>query len=89
MGLRLVPNEEVVEVTVEVPAGHRHLRATLRLADGSAWVLHEATLANLLRAFVTVKTHPVRTRVRLVGRQVPGRKPGYAQWQLLEQDEGP
>jgi hypothetical protein len=85
---RVVCNEEVAEILAEIPEGHRHLRTTLRLADGTEWVLQEATVANLVRAYVTVKTHPARASVRLVGRRVAERKAGYAEWQLLEEEGG-
>jgi len=83
---RVVRNEAVAEVVVEVPEGHQHLRTTLRLTDGTEFVLQEATVANLVRAYVAVKTHPSRTAVRLVGRRVEDRKAGYAEWQLVEEE---
>jgi hypothetical protein len=83
---RVIRNRDVAEVVVEAPAGHEHLRASLRLVDGTEWVLQEATLANLVRAYVSLKTHPTLGRVRLVGRAVGDRKPGYAEWQLLEEE---
>jgi hypothetical protein len=78
-------NEDVMEIVAEIPAGHLHIRTTVRLADGSAITLQEATVAALVRAYVTVKTDPVRTRVVLKGREVPDRKEGYAKWQLMEE----
>lgn len=87
--MRVVRNDEVAEVVVEAPEGHRHLRTTLRLTDGTALVLQEATVANLVRAYLGVKTHPSRERVRLVGRRFAERKPGYAEWQLVEEEPEP
>jgi hypothetical protein len=72
---------------VEIPEGHRHLRTTLRLRDGREFTLQEATVANLLRAFVGVKTHPQRARVELRARELSKRKEGYAEWQLLEVED--
>lgn len=85
----VLKNNDILELVVAVPDGHRHLRATLRLRDGSELVLQEATLANLARAFLTVKTHPVCREVRLVGTELGEscRKEGFAPWQLLEADE--
>ncbi len=76
-------NEDVAGLVAEVPAGHRHLRTTLRLADGTSVTLQEATVAAIVRAYVAVKTDPLASRVELVGRRVPGRKEGFAEWQLL------
>ncbi len=80
----MVRNEDVVQVTTEIPEGHLHLRTTLQLVDGTAVVLQEATMAALVRAYVAVKTDPLRERVVLTGRKVAERKKGYAEWQLLE-----
>ena len=82
---RILRNEDVTEVVAEVPEGHRHLRTTVTLADGTALTFQEATVAAIVRAYVAVKTDPLRTRVVLKGRQVEDRKDGYAPWQLLEE----
>jgi hypothetical protein len=58
------------------------------LQDGTEWVLQEATIANLVRAYITVKTHPTIARVKLKGQRLTGTKEGYAKWQLLEMAEG-
>jgi hypothetical protein len=85
MAEMIIKNSDVVELILAVPEGHQHLRATLRLADGSSIVLQEATVANLTRAYVTVMTSPTLTALRLEGRQVEaGLKEGYSPWQLIE-----
>lgn len=83
--VRVLRNEEVAWVVAEIPSGHRHLRTTVTFADGSAVTFQEATIAAIVRAYVAVKTDPLRDRVVLAGRLVTDRKPGYAEWQLLEQ----
>ncbi|MEJ2695686.1 MAG: hypothetical protein P8013_03470 [Candidatus Sulfobium sp.] len=80
----IISNEVVVEVHVEIPAGHRHARTKIVLRDGSEFVFQEATVANIARAFITVKTDPVKESVRLRGRRVEKRKEGFAEWQLIE-----
>ncbi len=80
----IIRNEDVREVRLEVPEGHRHLRTTLVLSGGQRIVLQEATVANIVRAFVSIKTHPVLERVVLRGRVVRDRKEGFAEWQVLE-----
>ncbi|GAB4389117.1 MAG: hypothetical protein Kow0025_12490 [Thermodesulfovibrionales bacterium] len=84
----LIRNEDVEAVRVEVPEGHAHLRTTVVLRDGTELVFQEATVANLLRAFVTVKTHPLKGGVRLRAVRLAERKEGYAEWQLLEAGGG-
>ncbi len=82
----VLKNEDVAGLVVEVPAGHQHLRTTLRLADGTSITFQEATVAAIVRAYVAVKTDPRRNRIAFSGRRVPGRKEGYAEWQLLEEE---
>ena len=81
----MLRNEDVTRVVAEIPQGHRHLRTTVTLADGSSITFQEATIAAIVRAYVAVKTDPLRDRVVLTGRIVEGRKTGYAEWQLLEE----
>jgi hypothetical protein len=81
----VIANEEVRELTADVPEGHRHLRTTIILHDGRSFTFQEATIANLVRAYITIKTHPQRAKVRLSGRKLDDRKEGYAEWQLVEE----
>jgi hypothetical protein len=80
----IIANEEVNELTIEIPEGHKHLRTRMVLQDGREFTFQEATIANLVRAYITVKTHPELTRVRLLGRKLVMKKEGYAEWQLLD-----
>ncbi len=82
----IIKNEDVQEIVVEIPEGHKHIRTTIRLKSGQEFVFQEATISNLLRAFITVKTHPQKTSIRLVSKRLDELKPGYAPWQLLEED---
>ncbi len=80
-----IPNEDIVEVTVAVPEGHSHVRTRIVLKDGTELIFREAAMANILRAFVTVRTHPEKTCVRLGGKRLEERKKGFAEWQLTEE----
>ncbi len=84
---RNISNEEVAEIKVEIPEGHYHLRTTIKFVDGTSLTFQEATVANLVRAFIDVKTHPTKTRATLKGRPVSAGKKGYAKWQLIEEEE--
>ena len=81
----IIANEEVKKLIAEIPEGHKHLRTTIELHDGRSYTFQEATIANLVRAYITVKTHPQRTTVRLLGGKLHVRKEGYAEWQLVEE----
>lgn len=84
----VVSNEGVKELIVEIPEGHKHIRTTIILTDGEELTFQEATIANLVRAYITVKTHPVTNRISLKGGRLTRKKDGYAEWQLLELDLG-
>jgi len=80
-----IRNEDIKEILVEIPAGHRHIRTKIILQDGTELVFQEAAIANITRAYITVKTHPQKESVKLKGRQLTDKKDGYADWQLLEE----
>ncbi len=80
----IFPNDTIQQVLVGTPTGHRHLRILVE-TDKHLLVFHEATLANLVRAFVTVKTHPRTTVLKLAREQSNAFRPGFATSQLLEQ----
>lgn len=83
----IIHNEDIKELIIEVPEGHKHLRTRLMLQDGSELVFQEATVANLVRAYITLKTHPVINRIVLKGKRLEERKEGYAEWQLIEENK--
>lgn len=81
----IIHNEDIKEITVEIPDGHRHLRTKIVLQNGTELTFQEAAIANLVRAYITVKTHPLKERVTLKGKQLSEGKEGYAEWQLIEE----
>jgi len=80
----IIANEDVKELIAEIPESHKHLRTTIMLHDGRSFTFQEATIANLVRAYITVKTHPQKLMVRMSGRKLADRKEGYAEWQIVE-----
>ena len=80
-----IRNEDIKEILVEIPEGHKHVRTKITLQDNTELVLQEAAIANITRAYITVKTHPQKESVKLKGRQLTDKKYGYAGWQLLEE----
>ncbi len=81
----IIHNEDIRELRAEIPDGHRHLRTTMILQDGTELVFQEAAIASLVRAYVNVKTHPLRNNITLKGKKIAERKDGYAEWQLVEE----
>ena len=80
----IIKNDDARELLLEIPAGHKHIRATLALQDGTVITLQEATIANMVSAYTNIKTHPAATSFRLTGKNLHNRKYGYAEWQLVE-----
>lgn len=83
---RMIQNEDVKQVLVGTPKGHKHIRVYIKLKNGTAMIFQEATIANILRAYATVKTHPtIRAReLKMKALTVASRKEDYATHQLLE-----
>jgi hypothetical protein len=81
----LIHNEDIKELIAEIPEGHKHLRTMIVLQDGTELVFQEASIANLVRAYITVKTHSTTKKVVLKGKRLTERKEGYAEWQLIEE----
>jgi len=79
-----IRNEDIKELIAEIPEGHRHVRTTIVLQDGTEMTFQEAAIANLVRAYISIKTHPAHSKIVLVGTRLDERKDGYAEWQLLE-----
>lgn len=79
-----IKNEDVKEMIAEIPEGHKHIRATIIFQDGTEMTFQEATIANLVRAYISIKTHPSMSKTVLRGARLDERKDGYAEWQLLE-----
>jgi hypothetical protein len=79
-----IRNEDIEELISEIPEEHKHLRTTLVLKDGRRITFQEATIANLVRAYITVKTHPLTNKIALKGKRLEPRKADYAEYQLIE-----
>ena len=84
--IRIIRNEDIEKVLMGVPKGHKHLRVCMKLKNNSAIIFQEATIANILRAYVTIKTHPKITAQELEMHVLgeTSQKQGYALHQLLE-----
>lgn len=85
MQVDIIHNDDVQRMLVGVPTGHQHVRAALELRDGRCLILQEATIAALVRAYVTVNTHPQTRGVKMVGHMdLPRRKMDFAPYQMVE-----
>jgi len=84
--IHIIRNQDVDRVLIGVPKGHHHLRVCIRLKNESSLVFQEATIANILRAYTTIKTHPtIRAReLKVEDFTTQPLKEGFATHQLLE-----
>jgi len=84
--IRIIRNADIEKVLIGIPKGHKHLRVCMKLKNNSAMIFQEATIANILRAYVTIKTHPKIKAQELKMRRTDktSQKQGYALHQLLE-----
>jgi hypothetical protein len=84
--IHIIRNEDLNKVLVGVPEGHKHLRISMKLKNGLVLIFQEATIANILRAYTTVKTHPNIRAQELEMKKLTAdlRKDRYAIHQLLE-----
>ena len=83
---RSFSNAEITRVIVGIPDGHKHLRTVIETSSGEQFLFQEATIANLVRAYITIKTHPQRKAVELQTKKLDDQKPQYAEFQLVETD---
>ena len=80
-------NRDIRKVLLGVPAGHKHFRLAVELADDKVLIFSEAAIANIVRAYICVKTHPIKRAVELKAVKLtahPELKKGYSEYQLLE-----
>jgi len=80
---RVYRNEDVRRLIAFIPEGHTHIRLVVELKDQTL-ILQEATVAAIVRAYVSVATHPLRRAVELRLTELEERKPLYARHQLVE-----
>jgi hypothetical protein len=79
-----IRNQDIEEVIIGIPAGHKHIRTLIKLKQGDTIILQHATIANILRAYTTLTTHPTMDIIRLRGTFIKHKKHGFADYQLLE-----
>ncbi|MFQ5758082.1 MAG: hypothetical protein ACE5IF_00225 [Candidatus Bathyarchaeia archaeon] len=84
--IHIIRNEDVEKVLIGAPKNHKHLRICMKLKNGTILVFQEATIANISRAYVTLKTHPSvqAQELRMKTLTEAQRKEGYATNQLIE-----
>lgn len=69
-------------VLIGAPNRHQHLR-TIIDTPHERFIFQEATIANIVRAYITIRTRPTRFGIELIT-AIETEKEGYARYQLLE-----
>ena len=81
--VKIYKNEDIKRIITFIPEGHRHIRILIQ-TENEIIVFQEATAAALVRAYINVKTHPLRDAIELENIKLEKKKPGYASYQLIE-----
>lgn len=83
--IKIYRNNDVMKIIGLIPPNHKHLRLAIFLKDQTI-VLHEATVAAIVRAYINITTHPIRKAVEYVRTIVNKniKKSGYADDQFIE-----
>ena len=84
--IKIIRNEDIEKVLIGIPKGHKHLRVCIKLKNNSTMIFQEATIANILRVYITIKTHPTikAQELKMCRTDKTSQKQGYALHQLLE-----
>jgi len=83
---RVFSNSDIVNIKIGIPDGHKHIRTIIETSNGDKLVFQEATIANLVRAYTIIKTHPQIRTLELEQKKLSDKKAGYADYQLIETD---
>jgi hypothetical protein len=81
--VKVLRNSDVKRIIAFIPPGHKHVRLYVEF-DNEKYVLQEATIDAILRAYINIITHPTRKATELVVTHIKEKKQGYADYQHLE-----
>ena len=81
--VKIYKNEDIKRIITFIPEGHRHIRILIQ-TENEIIVFQEATAAALVRAYINVKTHPLRNAIELENIKLEKKKSGYDSYQLIE-----
>ena len=81
------PNSDITKIKIGIPEGHKHIRTIIETKNGEKLIFQEATIANIVRAYTIIKTHPQKRALELAQKQLSDKKEGYADNQLIETDK--
>ena len=84
--IHVIRNEDIEQVLIGVPEDNKHLRICVKLKTKRVSIFQEATMTNILRAYITIKTDPTVQAKELGVKTLNAeqQKKDYAVHQLLE-----
>lgn len=84
--VNVIRNQDIKRVLIGIPKGHKHLRICIELKNGTNLLFQEASIANISRAYIAIKTHPyIRAQeLKMKMADTEQLKEGYTRHQLLE-----
>jgi hypothetical protein len=81
----ILRNRDIQRVLMGTPRSHKHMRTIIATDHGNNYIFQEATIANIVRAYITLKTHPSKNGIELIREdKVEGWKNGFASSQLID-----
>lgn len=83
---KIFSNSDITRIRIGIPEGHKHIRTIIETGNGEKLIFQEATIANIVRAYTIIKTHPQKRALELEQKQPSDKKEGYAEYQLIETD---
>ncbi len=83
MKVKILRNRDVKRIVAFIPKGHKHVRMLIEL-ENESFIIQEATIDAILRAYVNVITHPQRLATELKVEKLEVKKEGYAEHQHIE-----
>lgn len=88
MKIKVYPNSSVKKIIAGIPKKHKHLRLIIEFNDQTI-ILHEATVAAIVRAYINIVAHPVKRAILYEQAILDDRvkKKGYAKYQLVEKQD--
>lgn len=82
MKTQVYRNKDISRVLIGAPNSHKHLRTIIETPH-ERFIFQEATIANIVRAYITIKTHQTPFSIQRIT-ATKAVKEGYARYQLLE-----
>jgi hypothetical protein len=76
--------QEVEQFLFGIPENHKHCRLIIKTDQNQTFIFSEALVAAIVRSYILVKTHPIRSSIEMAQKIIEKPKDDFATYQLLE-----